>query len=56
MTKLITMKFMVTIKDEDVPRVLSDDQVKQELIEAYNDWIRADDCSDVEIIIEEVEQ
>ena len=56
MTKLITMRFTVTIKDEDVPNVMPDEDVKQELIEAYNDWIRADDCSDVEIIIEEVEQ
>lgn len=56
MTKLITMKFTVNIKDEDVLRVLSDDEVKQGLIEAYNDWIRGDDCSDVEIIIEEGEQ
>lgn len=54
MTKLIIMKFTAIIKDEDAPRVLSDDEVKQELIEAYNDWIRTDECSDVEIIIEDL--
>lgn len=56
MTKLIIMKFTVTIKDEDIPHVLPDDEVKRELIEAYNDWIRTDECSDVEIIIEEEEK
>ena len=56
MTKLITMKFTVSIKDEDAPRVLSDDEVKQGLIDSYNEWIRDEYCSDVEIIIEEGEQ
>lgn len=56
MTKLIMMKFTVTIKDEDIPQVLADDEVKRELIEAYNNWIRTEECSDVEIIIEEGEK
>lgn len=55
MTKLITMKFTVTIKDEDVPNIVPDEDVKRELVEAYNDLIRVSGCSDIRVEIDTIE-
>ena len=55
MTKVITMRFTATIKDEDIPNMLSDEEVKEELIEQYEDWLRTEEMSDVEVTIETVE-
>lgn len=55
MTKVITMKFTATIKDEDIPNMLSDEAVKEELIYEYNSWLRTDEMSDVEVTIETIE-
>lgn len=60
MIKRVTIQFDVEITDELLAegrtegRILSDEQVIEELKEAYNDFIRTDGCSDATVQIDTI--
>ena len=57
MIKRVTIQFDVEITDELlVEGVLSDEEVIEQLEEAYNDFIRTDGCSDATIKIETMDE
>ena len=57
MIKRVTIQFDVEIADELLAgRILNDEDVIEQLKEAYNDYIRTDGCSDATIKIETIEE
>lgn len=53
MIKKVTIQFDVEVTDEVLSKgILSDEEVIEELKEAYNDFIRTDGCSDATVKIE----
>lgn len=56
MIKRVTIQFDVAITDElCAERLLSDEDVIEQLKEAYNDFIRTEECSDATIKIDTME-
>lgn len=55
MIKKITIQFDVEVTDEVLAKgILSDEDVIEELKEAYNDFIRTDGCSDATVKIDTI--
>lgn len=56
MTKKVTIQFDVEITDELLAEgILSDEDVIEQLKEAYNDFIRTEGCSDATVQIDTID-